>query len=180
MHIPAKLTRYSIPWSRRRPLLQMCWELVWFLSCVWTPKPFNPWRLLVLRLFGATVYGCPFVHQRARVDHPWNLTLHHRACLGDRAHAYCLGEVEVGPGACVAQEAYLCSGTHDFSAHHWPLATRPISIGADVFIGARAFVLPGVTIGNGVVVGACSVVTRSIDPFQIVAGNPARPVRSVW
>jgi acetyltransferase-like isoleucine patch superfamily enzyme len=54
---------------------------------------------------------------------------------------------------------------------------RPIHIGANVWIGFDACVLPGVTIGEGSIVGARSVVTTDVDPYTIVAGNPARVIR---
>jgi putative colanic acid biosynthesis acetyltransferase WcaF len=76
----------------------------------------------------------------------------------------------------VAQEVYLCTGTHDFSLPHRPLQTAPIRIGADAFIGARAFLLPGVSVGEGAIVGACSVVTRSVSAATLVAGNAARRI----
>ena len=155
----------------------LLWEYAWALLCVWTPKPLNPWRLLVLRLFGGRVYGRPFVHQRARIQIPWNLTLHDRACLGDRANAYSLGPVEIGARATVAQEVYLCGGTHDFSDPRLPLQTAPIRVGEDAFIGARALILPGVTIGARAIVGAASVVPRDVPEDTIVAGNPARVLR---
>ena len=176
LHTHDQLTRYASPWSFVYRIKLLIWDLTWSLVCGWTPKPFNIWRLFILRCFGAVIHGKPFVHQRARIEHPWNLTLHHKSCLGDRAHAYCLGSVVIGPAACVAQEAYLCTGTHDFHLPHRPLQTAPISIGADAFIGARAFVLPGVSVGVGAVVGACSVVTRSVPAGLIYAGNPARPL----
>jgi putative colanic acid biosynthesis acetyltransferase WcaF len=174
LHTHTQKTRYSSPWSRRYRLRILLWEAIWPLFCAWTPKPCNPWRLFILRQFGATIHGQPFVHQRARIEHPWNLTLHSKSCLGDRAHAYCLAAVEISAGACVAQEAYLCTGTHDFRLTHRPLQTAPIQIGANAFIGARAFLFPGVSIGDGSIVGACSVVTRSIPPACVVVGNPAR------
>jgi putative colanic acid biosynthesis acetyltransferase WcaF len=152
------------------------WEYVWLVLCSWTPKPANEWRIFWLRLFGAKIFGKPFVHQRARIQIPWNLILHHRAALGDRTNAYTLGKIEIFEHATVAQEAYLNTGTHAFDRPAKNLLTAPIVIGAHAFIGARAFIMPGVTIGDYAIVGACSVVTKSIEPSSIVAGNPARPI----
>jgi acetyltransferase-like isoleucine patch superfamily enzyme len=56
-------------------------------------------------------------------------------------------------------------------------AARPIHIGRAAWIGFDSCVLPGVTIGEGAVVGARSVVTSDVEPFTIVAGNPARVIR---
>lgn len=117
------------------------------------------------------------MHQRARIAIPWNLTMHDRACLGDRANAYTLGEIEIGARATVAQEAYLSTGSHDFSRVEMPLITAKITIGEDAFVGARAFVLPGVTIGSRSVIGACSVVTRDVPENVIAAGNPCKVLR---
>jgi putative colanic acid biosynthesis acetyltransferase WcaF len=156
----------------------LLWEYAWMLLCAWTPKPLNPWRLIVLRFFGARVLGTPFVHQRANIQIPWNLTIHDRACLGDGANAYSLGPIEIGARATIAQEAYLCTGTHDFSHPAMPLQTAPIAIGEDVFVGARAFILPGVSIGAGSIIGAASVVTRDVPAGVIAAGNPCRVLRT--
>ena len=98
------------------------------------------------------------------------------ACLGDGTHAYSLAMIDIQAGATVAQEAYLCTASHDFTDPAYPLIISPIVVEPDAFIGARAFVLPGVTVGRGSIVGACSVVTRTVPPHQTVAGNPARPL----
>ena len=58
-----------------------------------------------------------------------------------------------------------------------PAACRPIRIGNNVWIGFDACVLPGVTIGDGSIVGARSVVVEDVAPYTIVAGNPARVIR---
>ena len=58
-----------------------------------------------------------------------------------------------------------------------PTDARPVRIGAVVWIGFDVCVLPGVTIGDGSVVGARSVVMNDVEPFTVVAGNPARPIR---
>jgi putative colanic acid biosynthesis acetyltransferase WcaF len=169
-------TRGSSPWNLLYRMRLFLWASSWTLLCRWTPKPLNPFRVAVLRIFGARISPGAFIHQRARIAHPWNLTMGVGACLGDRAHAYSLSLIDIQAGATVAQEAYLCTGSHDFNQPAYPLAVSPIVIEQDAFIGARAFVLPGLTIGRGAIVGACSVVTRSVAPHATVAGNPARPL----
>lgn len=173
----AQTSAFASPWSRREQIGLLAWEFAWPLLCRWTPKPLNAWRLFVLRSFGATLHGQPFVHGRARVQIPWHLTMHDRACLGDGANAYSLGAITIRARATVAQEAYLCAGTHDFSHPDIPLQTAPIVVGEDAFVGARAMVLPGVTIGARAVVGAGSVVTRDVPANAVVTGNPARVLR---
>ena len=165
------------PWTLGQRLKMALWFTAWNLLCAWTPKQLNAVRLAVLRVFGARLHGRPFVHPKARIRIPWHLTMHHRACLGELANAYTLGEIEIGEGSTVAQEAYLCTGTHDLDDPKWPLQTAKITIGRDVFIGARAFVLPGVEIGDRAVIGACSVVTKDIPPGAVAAGQPAKVLR---
>jgi putative colanic acid biosynthesis acetyltransferase WcaF len=170
-------TAYDSPWTLGQRVGMLVWDGVWRVFCSWTPKPMNPWRLFVLRCFGAQLQGVPFVHSRARIQIPWNLRMHHRACLGDRANAYSLAEITIEEAATVAQEVYLCTGTHDFSSPALPLQTSPIRVGAGAFIGVRAIILPGVTLGRGAIVGAGAVVTRDVPDNMIVAGYPAKPIR---
>lgn len=174
---PGQASRHASPWPADIRLRRLLWEFCWAVFCAWTPKPANAWRLFWLRAFDAKIFGTPFVHQRARIAIPWNLTLHDRACLGDRAAAYSLGEIEIGARAVVAQEAYLSTGSHDFASPAFPLVVAKITIGEDAFVGARAFVMPGVTIGARAIVGACSVVTRDLPDDVVAAGNPCRVLR---
>ena len=77
----------------------------------------------------------------------------------------------------ISQRAHLCAGTHDHTDPSMPLQRLPIVIGDQVWICADAFVGPGVTIGEGALVGARAVAVKDVEPWQIVAGNPARPIR---
>jgi len=169
-----QLSPYQSPWTKKQQFKMLLWEYVWLILCSWTPKPANPWRLFWLKAFGAHIYGIPFVHQRARIQIPWNLTMYDHACLGDRANAYSLDMIIIHEHATVAQEAYLCTGTHAFDQPSKNLTTSPIIIGAHAFIGARAFILPGISIGEYAIVGACSVVTKSVSSNATVKGNPAQ------
>ena len=164
------------PWTLRQRVAMILWEWCWKLFCRWTPKPFNAWRLIVFRCFGGTVLGKPFIHQRALIQIPWNLTLYDQACLGDGANAYSLGPIVIKTAATVAQEAYLCTGSHDLSDPTRPLITAPIIIEANAFIGARAFVMPGIHIGEGAVLGAMSVATKDVPARAVFAGNPAKQI----
>jgi len=174
LHASTASDRGASPWSRGMRIKLLLWEYAWVLLCLWTPKPLNGWRVFVLRIFGAKLHGRPFVHQRARIQIPWNIELHDGACIGDRANLYSLDRIAIGTGAVVAQEAYLCTGTHEFGNPALPLLTAPITVEPRCFIGARAFIMPGLVIGERGIVGACSVVTKDVAAGAIVSGSPAR------
>ena len=174
MKIHRQKSQFSSPWNFKKKLAILMWEWTWFLFCKWTPKNFNFWRLQILKLFGAKIYGNPFVHQRCIIQQPWNVCLHDKSCLGDQAVVYALDTIEIHEQAIVAQEAYLCTGTHDFNDDIRPLKTDTIIIGKNAFIGARAFIFPGIKIGNNALVGACSVVTKNVPDNCKALGNPAK------
>lgn len=88
------------------------------------------------------------------------------------------GGIRIGDDAFIAPGVRLITENHGISHDRRRyLSSRPIVIGDNVWIGAGAVVLPGVTIGKNAVVGAGSVVTKDVEPDTVVAGNPARPIR---
>jgi len=170
-------SRFVSSWTVSEVVRIRLWHVAWVLLFRVTPKWLNPWRLFLLRLFGAKTSGKPFVYPSARVFAPFLLRLDHRACLGPESELYNLGPVHVMAHATVAQQVYVCNGTHDFSDVRQPLLVGRIVIGKGAFIGARAFIMPGVAIGEGALVGACAVVTKDVSPWTVVAGNPAKRIR---
>jgi putative colanic acid biosynthesis acetyltransferase WcaF len=87
---------------------------------------------------------------------------------------YNAAKVVMGSHAIVSQQAYVCTATHDINDPAFPMICRPIGIGAYAWVCARACVLPGVTLGDGAVLGLGSIATRDLDSWQVYAGNPAR------
>lgn len=135
------------------------------------------WRAFLLRCFGAKIGNRCAIHRTSRVYYPWLLEMGDCVGLGERATIYNIGQIVLGARSTISQEAYLCAGTHDYTRISMPLAVAPITVGPDAWICARAFVNPGMTIGNGAVVAAGAVVTRDVSAWTVVLGNPARVIK---
>lgn len=144
----------------------------------YSPRPLFGWRRFLLRLFGARVGRQAHVYPSARVYLPWNLTLGAEASIGEWALVYNLGPVEIGAQATVSHRAHLCAGTHDYRDPALPLLRLPIVIGSQAWICADAFIGPNVRVGEGAIIGAAAVVVRDVPPWRIVAGNPARVIKT--
>ncbi len=158
-------------------LQRAAWGVTWALFAAWTPPPFHAWRGFVLRLFGARVAGTARVYGSARIWFPPNLTIEEHACLGPRVSCYNQAMVVIGARATVSQGAYLCAGSHDISDPNFQLVVKPIQIGSFAWVAADAFVGPGVTMGEGAVLGARAVAFRDLDPWTVYVGNPACEIK---
>lgn len=159
--------------SRAR-LLAGAW-ISWLYNDLIGHMPSRRLRLIVLRPWlQAMGHGCG-VQLHCRFLHGPGVGLGERCvinqgCLLDgRRFAIRVGnDVSIGP------EAAILTLGHDPRSDDFADRGGTVSIGNHVWIGYRAIVLPGVSIGEGAVVGAGSVVSRDVPPFSIVAGNPAR------
>jgi putative colanic acid biosynthesis acetyltransferase WcaF len=170
---PAHDAAYTV---RGRAVRQV-WNLVWLFLFRPTPRPLHAWRCLLLRCFGATIGRGAHVYAGARIWAPWNLVVGDDACIADGAEIYNPRRITLGERAVVSQGAYLCGASHDYTQWTFPLVAAPIDIGAHAWVAARAIVHMGVTVGEGTVIGAGSVVTRSMPAWTVCAGNPCRPIR---
>lgn len=90
------------------------------------------------------------------------------------------GGIYIGDGALIGHNVVLATLNHaEPPQDRGSMIPSPIHIGKNVWIGSNATVLPGVTIGDGVIVGAGAVVTRDVPEYTIVAGVPAKVIRTV-
>lgn len=119
------------------------------------------------------------VFERVKIIEPGGLKLGRTASVSPGVILDCRGGLEVGDFSMVGIDAVILTSSHRHSRIDVPMRFQgmelaPVSIGVDVWIGARAVVLPGVRIGDGAIVGAGAVVTKNVAARAIVGGVPAR------
>jgi putative colanic acid biosynthesis acetyltransferase WcaF len=172
---PSSFTGPSLPLGNR--LARALWTVAHLLLVRASPRPLHAWRAAIYRLFGATLGAHCHIYPAARVWAPWNLVCEDHVGIGDEAVIYNTLPLRLGSHCVISQQAYLCGATHDFEAAGFPMLSAPIVIGRHAWICARAVVGPGVTVGDGAVLGLASVTTRALEPWTVYAGAPARPTR---
>jgi acetyltransferase-like isoleucine patch superfamily enzyme len=101
--------------------------------------------------------------------------------IGPNCVVYGHGGLTIGADTMIAAGAVIIPANHGFADRSTPISKQEvtalgIAIGSDVWIGAHATILDGVTVGDGAVVAAAAVVSRSVEPFTVVAGVPARVI----
>ncbi len=139
-----------------------------------SPRRCFGWRRFLLRCFGAKIGRSVRAHPSATIYFPWNLEAGDESAIGEHAFVYNLGRVTMGGRATISHRANICAGTHDHTKPDFPLLRPPITIGPEAWVCADAFVGPGVTIGEGAILGARAVAMKDVNPWTIVVGNPAR------
>ena len=154
------------------------WNVAWLLLAAWTPPPLFGWRRFLLRVFGAKIASTALVYGSTRIWYPANVEIGNHVQIGPRAIIYSLAKISIEDYAFVSQGAHLCTGTHDIESPDFQTVARPIEIKAHAWVAAEAFVGPGVTAGEGAVLGARGVAFRDLEPWTVYAGNPAKPIKT--
>jgi putative colanic acid biosynthesis acetyltransferase WcaF len=156
-------------------------EALWYFiglpllrSYLITSPAFRRW---LLRVFGANIGRGAHIKPGLRVKFPWYFEVGDHSWLGEDLWVDNLAPVTIGAHACVSQGVYLCTGNHDWSSPNMKLFRQQITCGRGSWIGAKSVICPGVTVGEGAVIAAGSVVSKDIPAFEIHAGNPAHFVR---
>lgn len=138
----------------------------------WLPS--NRVRRLLWRCLGARIGKQTSIHRNCRFYRPSQVRV--------GAHCVILRDVlldgrrnlTIDQNVNISEGVMIFSLHHDMSSPEFAPKGGPVTIGDHVFVGARAIILPGVTIGRGAVVAAGAVVTKDVAPLSIVGGVPAR------
>ncbi len=163
--------------SLRNRIGRVLWAIVHNLFFRFSPKPLHTWRAFLLKCFGAKVGRGVHVYPGVKIWAPWNIILKDECGIANGVILYSQNKITIGKRTVISQGAHLCAGTHDYSKTGFPLITAPIDIGANAWIAAEAFIHPGITIGDGAVIGARSVVNKNMPPWMICTGHPCIAVK---
>jgi putative colanic acid biosynthesis acetyltransferase WcaF len=128
-------------------------------------------------MFGAKIGKGVHVYPRVKVWAPWNLIIGDESGIANGVNLYNQGKITIGNRTVISQGSHLVAGTHDYTHPNFPLITKPINVGNHVWIATESFIHPGVTIGNGCVIGARSVVIKDMPAWMVCSGYPCIPIK---
>jgi putative colanic acid biosynthesis acetyltransferase WcaF len=128
----------------------------------------------LLRAFGARVGKAVVIRSTVKVTYPWKLEIGNFSWIGDYVTLHSMGEIRIGNNVCISQHCYLSAATHDYSKPSFDIIAKTIDVKSEAWVAAGAFVMPGVTIGHGAIIGAHSVVVENVPPMVLSVGNPAK------
>lgn len=138
--------------------------------------PLRALRNFVLRLLGLKLGDGSVIYMGTEVRTPWRIRIGNGTTVGHNCVLDGRGGLAIGDNVNLSSEAMLWTAEHDPQSADFRTVLEPVVIEDHVWISCRAIVLPGVTIGRGAVVAAGAVVTKSVAPFTIVGGVPAKVV----
>lgn len=140
-------------------------------------NPFSGLKIFLLRMFGANIGNDVVLKPSINVKYPWNIEIGDYSSIGEGAWLDSLAAIKIGSNVCVSQSVYICTGNHDWTDPAFGLIVKPVTIEDGAWVGARATILPGVTVKSHSVVASASVVSKDTEPYMIYAGNPAKLIK---
>lgn len=172
------LAKYENHLGRKHQMIRLLWNITWSLCASWMPRSIGSgWKRFLLRTFGAKMGKNSHVYSSAKIYYPSNLVMGNNTCLASDVDCYNVAPIILEDNVTVSQGAYLCTASHDIEDSMHQLITAPIVLKDQAWIGARAFIGMGVTIGQGSVVGATASVYKDVEPWTVVGGNPAKFIK---
>ncbi len=145
--------------------------------------PLHHVRRLFYRLFGMRIGSGSSIHMMARIYDPRYIHIGEDTIIGEKATLdgrkqlpNSKGGLRIGNHVDIASEVMIWTSQHDISSPDFHPVEAKVVIEDYVFIGPRAIILPGVTIGRGAIIAAGAVVTKNVPPLAIMGGVPAKEI----
>lgn len=138
--------------------------------------PIHHFRRFIYRLGGVKIGRGSTIHTYARFYNPHNIRIGKDTIIGEGCVLDGRDKLTIGNHVDIASEVMIYNSEHDVHDASFKAVSAPVVIEDYVFIGPRAIILPGITIGRGAVVGAGAVVTKDVAEFTIVGGVPAQVI----
>jgi len=141
------------------------------LVSTWLPG--SKWRCCLLRLFGANIGRGVVIKPYVSVKFPWRLSVADHVWIGEHVWIDNLDNVSIGSHTCISQGAFLCTGSHDWRDTKFKLVTRPISVGKNCWVCAKANIAPGAEMEDGAVLafGGCLSSVLPSNTIQFFDGT---------
>lgn len=138
--------------------------------------PFWFIRYIFYRLAGVQIGKNSIINLGARFYYPANISIGEGSIIGDDIVLDGRDKLTIGDHVDIASQVMIYNSEHDIHHEDFIATSAPVVIKDYVFIGPRAIILPGVTIGTGAVIAAGAVVTKDVEDFAIVGGVPAKVI----
>lgn len=134
-------------------------------------------KILILRLFGASVGQNVTIKPSVNIKYPWFLVIKNNVWIGEQVWIDNFVEVLMEDNVCISQGALLLTGNHNYSKETFDLMPAKIILERGSWIGAKSVVCPGIKVKTHAVLAVGSVASRDLEPYSIYQGNPAIFVR---
>lgn len=138
--------------------------------------PSHIFRKFCYRVAGMKIGKKSTIHMGGNFFNPKGISIGQGTIVGDRVFLDGRAPLKIGNHVSVASQVLIYNSEHDIHREDMQAVEEPVVIEDYVFIGPRAVILPGITIGKGAVVAAAAVVTHDVKPGKIVAGIPAKEI----
>lgn len=157
-------------------LLQVKFFLVAFLNYS-KELFFYPFRNLYLLVFGIKVPFSSSIHRRCKFFHVGKFKMGKHSVVNSDCYLDNRRGITIGDNTAVAHNTKIYTLGHNIESPLFETKGAPVVIGNNCFIFSNVLIMPGITIGDGAVVLPGSVVTKSVEPYTVVGGNPAKFIK---
>ena len=168
------LHQFNLPegFRGRSSFIVQLWWIFQSTIFACSPQFMYKWRVFLLRSFGARVGDNVLIRPSARITFPWKVRIGNDSWIGDDVVIYSLGDIDIGNDVVISQRSYICSATHDHSTPSFDMLRKAIKIEDQSWLATDVFVGPGVSIGEGAVIGARSSVFKDVPAYTVSIGSP--------